>query len=69
MEAVVESDVFRRELINRQRSEDLYRKLDANERIRKALAQQTYGYNDQKYSEGELVIFKENGKDRWTGPA
>ena len=68
-EEVVESDVFRRELINRQRSEELYRKIDANARIQKALAQQAHGYLDHKYSAGDMIIFKEDGKNRWTGPA
>ena len=66
---MVESDVFRRELINRQRSEELYRKIDANARIQKALAQQAHGYLDHKYSAGDMIIFKEDGKNRWTGPA
>ena len=69
MEPVIESDSFRRELVNRQKSEELYRKIDANERIQKILAQRTYGYTDLKYKEGDLVLFKENEKNRWSGPA
>ena len=38
MQPVVESDNFRREFINRQRSEELYRKIDADDRIQKILA-------------------------------
>ena len=69
LEAVVESDSFRKELINRQKSEELFRKIDSNERIQKSLAQRTYGYSDNKYLEGNLVLFKENDKGRWSGPA
>ena len=43
--------------------------MDANERIQKTLAQNTNGYVDEKYFEGDLVLFKENDKIRWTGPA
>ena len=68
MQPVVESDSFRREFINRQRSEELYRKLDADDIIQKILAQRSYGYRDQRYSEGEQVLFKEKYKGRWYGP-
>ena len=33
------------------------------------MAQRTYGYSDNKYLEGNLVLFKENDKGRWSGPA
>ena len=69
MEPVTESDNFRNEIINRQRAEELFRKVDASERIQKTLAQRTNGYVDNKYYEGDLVLFKENEKIRWTGPA
>ena len=39
MEPITESETFRRDLINRQRAEDLFRKIDADERIQKALVQ------------------------------
>ena len=68
MEPVVESDAFRREFVNRQKTEELFRKVDANERIQKVLAQQAHGYSDRKYFEGDLVLFKEDGKNRWSGP-
>ena len=68
MEAIVESDNFRSEFINRQKAEELFRKYDSNERIQKILAQRTYGYSDQKYQEGQMVLFKEEGKNRWSGP-
>ena len=68
MEPVTESDSFRRAFVNRQRAEELYRKVDANERIQKALAQNTQGYVDHKYFEGDDVLFKEDGKSRWSGP-
>ena len=69
MEMVVESDTFRKELINRQRSEELFRRIDCNERLQKCLAQRTNGYADNVYSEGEEVLFKEENKSRWSGPA
>ena len=69
MEAVTESDSFRKELMNRQKAEELFRKIDSNERIQKCLAQRTYGYSDNKYSEADLVLFKEIEKGRWSGPA
>ena len=69
MEPVTVIDSFRNEFVNRQKSEELYRKVDANERIQKALAQNTQGYSGRRYSEGELVLFKEDGKSRWSGPA
>ena len=68
MEPAVESDSFRREFVNRQKAEELFRKVDANERIQKALAQQANRYSDQKYLQGDLVLFKEDGKNRWSGP-
>ena len=39
MEPVTESEAFRKELVNRQKSEELYRKIDANDRIQKMLSQ------------------------------
>ena len=42
--------------------------MDANERIQKAIAQNTQGYVDHKYFEGDDVLFKEDGKSRWSGP-
>ena len=68
MEPVEESDVFRKEFVNRQKAETEYRKVDANERIQKALAQQTYGYADMAYSVGDAVFFLEDGKSKWSGP-
>ena len=68
MEPIIESDTFRKEFINRQKAEETFRQYDANERIQKVLAQRAYGYDDIKYSEGEKVLFKEEGKNRWTGP-
>ena len=68
-EPILESDCFRKELINRQRAEDLYRNIDANERLQKCLSQRTYGYSDNKYKEGDEVLFKEEDKGRWSGPA
>ena len=52
MQPITESDSFRRSFINRQRAEEIYRKVDANERIQKALAQNTERYVDNKYFEG-----------------
>ena len=34
-------------------AEECFRKIDANKRIQKRLAQQTHGYVDSKYHEGE----------------
>ena len=67
MEVVTESESFRKELINRQKAEELYRKIDISERLQKCLAQKTYGYSDNKYYEGDKVLFKENDKGRWSG--
>ena len=58
MEPVTESDSFRRGFVNRQIAEELYRKVDANERLQKALAQNAQGYSDHKYYEGYDVLFK-----------
>ena len=69
MEPITESDSFRNEFINRQKAEELFRKVDSNSRIQKVLAQQAHGYNDYKYSEGDSVLYKENDKTRWSGPA
>ena len=68
MKPVVESDSFRREFINGQRLEEIYRKVDADDRIQKILSQRSYGYRDQKYFEGDQVLFKETDKGRWLGP-
>ena len=69
MEMIIENDRFRKEFLNRQRAEELFRKYDANERIQKVLAQRAYGYSAQRYVEGEMVLFKEESKNRWSGPA
>ena len=69
MEPVVESDKFRNIFIKRQEAENLYRKIDSNERLQKAITQQTYGYQDEHYEPGELVLFKEEQTNRWSGPA
>ena len=67
MKPVVENDKLRTEHINRRKAEELYRQIDSNERIKKSLSQRTYGYGDSK--EGDMVLFKEKGKHRWSGPA
>ena len=69
MEQISDSDEIRRQFASRLEAEEIYRKIDSNERIKKAMTQQTYGYNDHKYYEGEEVFFKEEGKDKWSGPA
>ena len=43
--------------------------MDADDRIQKILAQRSYGYRDQRYSEGEQVLFKETDIGRWSGPS
>ena len=63
MEPVTESDSFRREFANRQKSEELYRKIDANEIHQKALAQNTQGYSDHRYAEGELFFIQRGWKE------
>ena len=69
LEPVCESDEVRRQFAYRLEAENIFRKVDTNERIKKAIAQQTHGYNNQKYSEGDEFFFKEEGKDKWSGPA
>ena len=58
-EPVTHSDALRRDFINRQQAEEIYRKSDSNERIQKSLAGQMQGYVDAIYPEGELVLYKE----------
>ena len=65
MEPIVESEIFRKEFINRKKSEDLYRNFEAKDRIQKTFAQQTYGYKDFHYNVGNSVLFKEDGKNGW----
>ena len=67
-EPVTESDALRRDFINRQRAEELFRKIDLNERIQKTMAGQVQGYVDASYMEGELVLYKEKNSEKWTGP-
>ena len=69
MEPICESDEIRRQFAYRLEAEENYRKIDSNQRIKKALVQQIQGYNDYKYFEGDAVFFKEEGKDKWSGPA
>ena len=68
MESIVKYDMFRKEFVTRQKAEEIFRKTDASERLQKAMKKQTYGYNDFQYNEGDSVLFKEDGKDRWSGP-
>ena len=42
MEPIVRSDVFRKDIMSRQRAEELFRKYDSDERIKKVLAQRTW---------------------------
>ena len=63
MEPIIESEVFRREFVNRHRAEETYRSVDANERLQKILKQQTYGYLDTQYNVGDSVYFKEEDND------
>ena len=68
MEPAIVSDAVRKLIIYRQKAEDIYRLVDSNERIQKALAQQTYGYQDSTYKPGESVFFQ-GGRKRplgWT---
>ena len=69
MEPSVDSDAVRKLLIYRQKAEEIYRQIDSSERIQKAMAQQSYGYQDSIYKAGDSVFYKEEGKDRWAGPA
>ena len=69
MEPIVKSGVFRKEFIIQQKGEGEYRKIDANERIQKLMSQQTSGYVDNKYNEGDEVLFMEPGNNKWSGPA
>ena len=69
LEPVVESDWFRQELANRQKTEELFRKIDSNERLQKLMAQKITGAADAVYHPGDEVVFKENDKSRWSGPA
>ena len=69
LQPVCELDEVRRQFAYRLEAEDIFRKVDSNERIQKALAKQTHGYNNHKYYEGDEVFFKEKGKDKWSGPA
>ena len=65
----MESDAMWKILIDRQKEEEAYRKTDSNERLQKAITQQMYGSQDEIYEPGDSVLFKENGKDRWSGPS
>ena len=49
MEPSRESDAVRKIIIYGQKAEDIYRKIDSNERLQKAMAQQTLGYQDEIY--------------------
>ena len=69
LEPVCESDEVRKQFAYRMEAETIIRQVDTNERIKKAIAQQAHGYNDHKYCEGDEVFFKEEGKDKWSGPA
>ena len=68
MEPITESGQFRKHFIQRQLFEDDFRKIDASERIQKALGQKAYGYADEHYDPGGEVLFKEDDKEKWTGP-
>ena len=69
LEPVVASDWFREEMINRQKSEQIYRMVDSNERLQKTWAQNTSGSADEIYNPGDVVLFKEKDKSKWSGPA
>ena len=69
MEPVVESDWFREELSRRQRAEELYRKINSNERLQQLMSQATSGATDAVYYPGDQVLFKEKDKYKWSGPA
>ena len=65
----MESDWFREELSRRQRAEELYRKIDSNERLQQLMSQATSGATDAVYYPGDQVLFKEKDKYKWSGPA
>ena len=69
LEPVVASDWFREELMNRQKAEQLFRMIDSNERLQKSWAQRTSGATDVMYHPGDVVLFKEKEKSKWSGPA
>ena len=69
MEPVVESDWFREEMSKRQRAEEIYRKVDSNERLQKLMTQRLTGAADAIYYPGDEVLFKEKDKSKWSGPA
>ena len=64
IEPVTENDGFRRGLMNGQRAEELYKNVDAIERIQKAPVQKTQGYSVHRYVKGEQALFNEEGKTR-----
>ena len=69
LETVVASDWFRDELLSRQKAEQLYRLIDSNERLQKTWAQKTSGAVNVIYTPGDIVLFKEKDKSKWSGPA
>ena len=66
MAPVIESDWFGEELYKRQRTEELYRKIDSNERLQKLMSQNTSGASDAVYFPGDLDLFKEKSRIRET---
>ena len=47
----------------------MYRQYEASEKIKRLLAQKARAYEDYSFREGEEVIYKEDGKTKWSGPA
>ena len=70
MKLAVQSDCSGQKLFYIQKVEEIYKKIDSNERLQKLKSQKTTGAVDTDYKPGDDVLFKEmyNSK-QWWGPA
>jgi len=57
-----------KEIIDRQRSAEPYRRMDRDDRIQKTVAYKNDGQSSERYSEGDQILYKDPDNGRWHGP-
>ena len=56
-------------MIRRVKSAELFRKNEVDERIKRMTSQNSRSYQNYDIQPGDEVLIKEDGKQRWQGPA
>ena len=67
-EPLIKEDL-RQQVVRRVLAEETFRKYEADEKVKRILAQETRSYQNHVLQPGEEIFFKEESRSRWSGPA